>query len=136
MVSSSVIAIEWSALTAGSLSLSVSDHSSGSGEVEEGESEKENPQDYLDEALERQGLDKVPNRMKESWIEDGYKYEVRVHEANPEYGKKGSIYRVSRKKIGFDANGQGYGTEYLDSNGVWHHTSTLKPQNPVYGVRI
>ena len=36
--------------------------------------------------------------MKESWIEDGYKYEVRVHEANPEYGKKGSIYRVSRKK--------------------------------------
>ena len=39
VVSSSVIAIEWSALTAGSLSLSVSDHSSGSGEVEEGESE-------------------------------------------------------------------------------------------------
>ena len=37
VVSSSVIAIEWSALTAGSLSLSVSDHSSGSGEVEEGE---------------------------------------------------------------------------------------------------
>ena len=36
VVSSSVIAIEWSALTAGSLSLSVSDHSSGSGEVEEG----------------------------------------------------------------------------------------------------
>ena len=56
VVSSSVIAIEWSALTAGSLSLSVSDHSSGSGEVEEGESEKENPQDYLDEALERQGV--------------------------------------------------------------------------------
>ena len=39
MVSSSVIAIEWSALTAGSLSLSVSDHLSGSGEVEKGESE-------------------------------------------------------------------------------------------------
>ena len=37
VVSSSVIAIEWSTLTAGSLSLSVSDHSSGSGEVEEGE---------------------------------------------------------------------------------------------------
>ena len=37
VVSNSAIAIEWSALTAGSLSLSVSDHSSGSGEVEEGE---------------------------------------------------------------------------------------------------
>ena len=36
VVSSSVIAIEWSALTAGSLSLSVSDHSSGSEEVEAG----------------------------------------------------------------------------------------------------
>ena len=94
--------------------------------MEEGESEKENPQDYLDEALERQGLDKVPNRMKESWIEDGYKYEVRVHEANPEYGKK-DPYIVYQEK-----NGQGYGTEYLDSNGVWHHTSTLKPQNPGY----
>ena len=41
VVSSSVIAIEWSALTAGSLSLSVSDHSSGSGEVEEGESDSD-----------------------------------------------------------------------------------------------
>ena len=36
-VTGSAIAIEWSALTAGSLSLSVSDHSSGSGEAEEGE---------------------------------------------------------------------------------------------------
>ena len=41
VVSSSVIAIEWSALTAGSLSLSVSDHSSGSGEAEEGESDSD-----------------------------------------------------------------------------------------------
>ena len=41
VVSSSVIAIEWSALTAGSLSLSVSDHSSGSGEVEEGNSDSD-----------------------------------------------------------------------------------------------
>lgn len=72
--------------------------------------------------------------MKESWTENGYKYEVRVHEANPEYGKEGSIYRVSRQKLGTNANGQGYGTEYLDSNGVWHHTSTLKPQNPGYNA--
>ena len=98
----------------------------------EGDNKTENPQDYLDKALERQGLDKAPNRMKESWTENGYKYEVRIHEANPEYGKQGSIYRVSRRKLGVDANGQGYGTEYLDSNGAWHHTSTLKPQNPSY----
>lgn len=39
-VTGSAIAIEWSALTAGSLSLSVSDHSSGSGEAEEGEEGK------------------------------------------------------------------------------------------------
>lgn len=101
-VTSSAIAIEWSTLTAGSQSLSFSDHSSGSGEVEEGESEKEEPQDYLDEALERQGLDKVPNRMKESWIEDGYKYEVRVHEANPEYEKKAPyIVCQEKNKIGY-----------------------------------
>lgn len=68
--------------------------------------------------------------MKEAWTENGYKYEVRVHEANTEYGKTDSIYRVWRKKIGVDAYGQGSGTEYIDSNGIWHHTSTQKPQNP------
>lgn len=62
-----------------------------------GESKPDNPKDYLNKALERQGLDKTPKNMKESWTADGYKYEVRVHEANPEYGKEGSIYRVSRK---------------------------------------
>ena len=55
-----------------------------------------------------------------------------VHPAESQYGKTGSIYRVSRKELGLDAKGQGHGTEYLDSNGVWHHTSTLKPQNPNY----
>lgn len=36
--------------------------------------------DYLDEALKRRGLDKVPEGgFKEGWIEDGYKIEVRVH---------------------------------------------------------
>lgn len=102
--------------------------------VGKGEFKPDNPEDYLNEALERQGLDKTPKNMKESWTADGYKYEVRVHEANPEYGKEGSIYRVSRKKLGTNANGQGYGTEYLDTDGVWHHTSTLKPQNPSYNA--
>lgn len=53
----------------------------------EGKSKPDNPEDYLNEALERQGLDKTPKNMKESWTADGYKYEVRVHEANPEYGR-------------------------------------------------
>ena len=101
---------------------------------DKGDSETNDPEDYLNEALERQGLDKIPKNMKESWTSDGYKYEVRVHEANPEYGKEGSIYRVSRQKLGTNANGQGYGTEYLDTDGVWHHTSTLKPQNPGYNA--
>ena len=99
-----------------------------------GESNTNNPEDYLNEALERQGLDKTPKKMKESWTAGGYKYEVRVHEANPEYGKEGSIYRVSRQKLGTNANGQGYGTEYLGTDGVWYHTSTLKPQNPSYNA--
>ncbi len=92
----------------------------------------DNPNDYLNKALKRQGQTTPPAKMKESWTENGYKYEVRVHPAESQYGKTGSIYRVSRKELGLDAKGQGHGTEYLDSNGVWHHTSTLKPQNPNY----
>ena len=74
------------------------------------EPELKNPEDYLNKALKRQDLEKAPSRMKESWTENGYKYEVRVHEANPQYGKTGSIFRVSRQKLGVDANGQGSGT--------------------------
>ena len=92
----------------------------------------ENPQDYLNKALQLQGLSTVPAMMKEHWTENGYDYEVRVHAAEPRYGKTGSIYRVSRHKIGLNANGEGYGKEYLDSNGIWHHTSTLKPRNTNY----
>ena len=66
---------------------------------DKGDSETNDPEDYLNEALERQGLDKIPKNMKESWTSDGYKYEVRVHEAYPEYEKEGSIYRVSRQKL-------------------------------------
>ena len=65
VVTDSAIAIEWSALTAGSLSLSVSDHSSGSGEVEEGESETKVPQKAKD-ALDK--IDKDP----ETYLEDYY----------------------------------------------------------------
>ena len=65
MVSSSVIAIEWSALTAGSLSLFASGHPSGSGEVEEGESDSKVPQKAKD-ALDK--IDKDP----ETYLEDYY----------------------------------------------------------------
>ncbi|WP_202883108.1 hypothetical protein, partial [[Clostridium] symbiosum] len=114
--------------------LRAQENKKGAEEEGKGESNTNNPEDYLNEALERQGLDKTPKKMKESWTAGGYKYEVRVHEANPEYGKEGSIYRVSRQKLGTNANGQGYGTEYLGTDGVWYHTSTLKPQNPSYNA--
>ncbi|MED4532578.1 T7SS effector LXG polymorphic toxin [Metabacillus fastidiosus] len=78
-----------------------------------------NPEDFLDIVMERQGLDRLPGRFKEKWIDGDYKYEIRAHEAETQYGKTGSIYRVGRQK-------PGNGTEYMDSNGKWHHESTLK----------
>ena len=98
------------------------------------------PQAFLDYALKRQGLSKPGAGLKESWYENNYKYEVRVHEANEVYGRSGSIYRVSRARQGLDYNGQGYGVEYLDSQGNWHHTRTLKPGkagniNPNYNAQ-
>ena len=74
----------------------------------------------LDSALKRQDLDKLPKNFKEKWTDGEYKYEVRAHPADPQYGKDGTIYRVSRQK-------PGEGTEYMGHNGVWHHESTLKP---------
>ena len=44
---------------------------------------------------------------------------IGVHEAETQYGKSGSIYRLGRQK-------PSNGTEYIDSNGKWHHESTLK----------
>lgn len=88
---------------------------------------------YLNEALERQGLDKVPDGgFKEVWMEGDYKITVRAHAGNPQYTDAKMIYRVSRQKIGF-------GTEYLGSNNVWYHQSILKPQNIGYddlGARL
>ncbi|MFC5702318.1 RHS repeat-associated core domain-containing protein [Cohnella faecalis] len=94
-----------------------------------------NPNDYLNTALKRQGLDKAPSNFKEKWSQDGYDYEVRIHPADPKYGKQGDIYRVARREQGTDANGQGKGWEYMDSNGNWHSTSSLKPQNPSYNAQ-
>jgi hypothetical protein len=83
-------------------------------------------------ALGRQGLkkgDPYPHGLKEKWTvtEHGHTYEVRVHPADPNHGKAGDIYRVARRQNGVDANGQGYGWEYADSQGNWHHTKVLKP---------
>ena len=98
------------------------------------------PKSYLDKALSRQGLNKPGRGLRESWVEGGYKYEVRIHPADPKFGKKGDIYRVGRRKEGVDSKGQGYGWEYIDSKGNWHHTSTLKPGkggevNPKYNAK-
>jgi len=84
------------------------------------------PGDYLNKALNRQGLNTAPNSLKETWIEGDYKFEVRIHPADPSYGKAGSIYRVSRQRINI-SNGQGTGTEYMGSDGNWYHESFLKP---------
>lgn len=84
------------------------------------------PQSYLDDALKRQGLDDVPARLKEVWVEGDYKYTVRVHKGNPAYTDANSIYRVSRKSTILDANGQGKGLEYLGTDGNWYSESILK----------
>ena len=95
-------------------------------EKSEGDSATENPQDYLDEALERQGLEKTPKKLKEKWTEGEYNYEVRVHEGNGKYTDADSIYRVSRQKVP-DPNPkvQGSGKEYLGNDGKWYHESEL-----------
>ena len=84
---------------------------------------------YLDEALKRQGLDEVPaGGFKESWIEDGYKIEVRVHAGDPNYTSAKQIFRVSRQVN--PVNGTGW--EYLGSDMIWYHTSYLKPTSIFY----
>ena len=91
------------------------------------------PRDYLDIALSRQGLKTPPSKLKESWLDGEYKITVRAHPANPDHGYTGSIYRVSRQKVG-------EGTEYMDIYGGWHKELTLKPfykdglTNPAYNL--
>ena len=87
---------------------------------------------YLDEALKRQGLDEVPTGgFKQTWVENGYKIEVRAHAGNPQYTSSQQIFRVSRQKI-VPSGMQGMGVEYLGSNSVWYHTSYLKPTSALY----
>ena len=93
-----------------------------------------NPLDFLRTALNNQGIntgDPVPGNFKEKWtdVTSNVKYEVRIHPANPQYAT-GDIFRVARKRPGLNAQGQGLGMEYLDSNGDWHNTSKLKPGYP------
>ena len=83
-------------------------------------------QSYLGDALKRQGLDNIPERMKEVWVDGDYKYTVRVHKGNPTYTDADSIYRVSRKSTVLDSNGQGKGLEYLGTDGNWYLESVLK----------
>ena len=85
--------------------------------------------DYLDEALKRQGLDEVPeNGFKESWIEGDFKIEVRVHAGNPQFTSAKQIFRVSRQLVG----GGKSTIQYLGSNNVWYGMSVLKPSSPSF----
>lgn len=95
----------------------------------------ENSKNYLEKALKQQGLSEIPNNFKQSWIEGGYKYEVRIHEGAKQYTNADRIYRVSRQKIpSSDPKVQGSGTEYLGTDGNWYHTRVLKPNNPGYNA--
>ena len=98
VVSSSVIAIEWSALTAGSLSLSVSDHSSGSGEVEEGESGVEYKKPVSGKSG-KEGAKDVP-----SWAKGNKPYK---NESGNEFAT-----RLMDEKYGKGNYPKGPGTEY------------------------
>ena len=86
----------------------------------------DSPQTFLQRALKNQGLDNIPARMKEVWLEGDYKYTVRIHEGDPMYTEAKSIYRVARKKVIKGANNQGSGLEYLGVDGNWYHESLLK----------
>ena len=44
-----------------------------------------NSKDFLNEALRLQNLKTPPNKLKQSWVENGYKYEVRIHPGEPQY---------------------------------------------------
>jgi hypothetical protein len=89
----------------------------------------------LHRALERQGLNKTPNGLKEpqkgaKWVEGPYEYMVRVHPADPTWGKTDLIYRAGRRRLGnVPGTTQGYGWEYVDSSGAWHRVETLNPKN-------
>lgn len=93
-----------------------------------------NPLDFLKEALTQQDFetgDAIPSNLKQAWGDVSTKivYEVRIHVANPKYAE-GDIFRVSRRQTGFKpGTKQGFGTEYLDKHGKWHHESTLKEFN-------
>jgi RHS repeat-associated protein len=87
-------------------------------------------EEVLKRALQRQGLEKGPAKLKEKWSQGNFDFEVRVHPADAQHGKTGSIYRVARRQRGQDAFGQGHGWEYVDDAGRWHPESTLKPGKP------
>lgn len=89
-----------------------------------------NPNDYLKAALKTQNLKKAPDKLKAIWSQDGFDFEVRIHAADPRYDKTGSIYRVARRQQGMKpGTNQGYGWEYLGSDGIWYHTSVLNAGN-------
>ncbi|MBP3568048.1 MAG: hypothetical protein J6K04_02670 [Lachnospiraceae bacterium] len=83
------------------------------------------PLTYLQTALENQGLETTPSRLKEVWFEGDYKYTVRVRAGNAQYTEAESIYRVSRQSTKLNENGQGTGLEYLGTDGNWYHKSVL-----------
>jgi hypothetical protein len=100
--------------------------------------EGENPFDYLDQVRTNKGIpagDPIPYngkpQIKDKWVDPdtGIKYEVRIHPADPNYGRTDDIFRVQRQRPGVDEFGQGMGKEYLSTDGKWYHTSELSEFN-------
>jgi len=95
---------------------------------------KPEPLDILEEALRRQGFTSgqpYPAGFKEVWSAGGYKYEVRIHgpqaDAPPgSNSREGPTYRIRRRRLAPDSQGQGSGWEYIDKYGNWHKQKFLK----------
>ena len=82
-------------------------------------------EEFLNKALKQQELTSIPNGLKQKWVEDGFKYEIRIHDGNTVHTDAKSIYRVARQKIA-QPGSQGSGWEYMDSNGNWYQESVLR----------
>ncbi|HCN47918.1 MAG TPA: hypothetical protein DIT10_02265 [Chryseobacterium sp.] len=100
----------------------------GNGGKSSGGADFSKPKHFLDDALKQQGLNKVPEKLKQKWTYGEYNYEVRVHPGDSKYTEAKTIYRASRKLKPIQGK-QGSGIEYMDKNGKWWHQSELREFN-------
>lgn len=100
----------------------------GNGGKSSGGADFSKPKHFLDDALKQQGLNKLPEKLKQKWTYGEYNYEVRVHPGDSKYTEDKTTYRASRKIKPIQGK-QGSGIEYMDKNGKWWHQSELREFN-------